>query len=242
MVKSLRIAHMYPECLNLYGDSGNCIVLEKRLAWRGIQAEVIPVSLGDSIDFASCDIVFIGGGSDREQKIVCNELLAHKKNLKAYVEDGGCLLAVCGGYQLLGQSYVMGQDTLEGLGIVDMQTTRGGTRLIGNIAIQTSFFETPVVGFENHGGYTVLSENVKPLGRVMAGYGNDGASGYEGCHYNNVIGTYIHGPLLPKNPMLADYILQTALQRRYGSFTLDPLDDAVENEANVYMCHRLIKQ
>ena len=228
--RTLRIAHLYPELLNLYGDGGNILVMRKRLAWRGIGCEVDEVHVDDRPNFSGVDIAFIGGGSDREQKIVCDHLLAEQAELAAFVEDGGVLLAVCGGYQLLGHSYLMGDETVEGLSLVDLFTDRGSPRLIGNIA---------VVGYENHGGRTHLGNGVEPMGRVLHGHGNDGQTGAEGCLYKNVVGTYVHGPLLPKNPGVADYLLSRALERKYGDGALEPLDDEAELAANATMLERL---
>ncbi len=239
--RTLVIAHLYPELLNLYGDGGNILTLRKRCEWRGIEPQVREVRYGDVPSFEGVDLVFIGGGSDREQAIVCKELLKQKEELKAYVEADGVLLAVCGGYQLLGHSYLMGDDRLPGLELVDLDTDRGTPRLIGNIAIESPIQDVPVVGYENHGGRTRLGEGVQPLGRVLSGHGNDGASGAEGCLWRNVVGTYIHGPLLPKNPGVADWLIKRALERKYGpGQDLAPLDDAVELAANKTMVGRLL--
>lgn len=238
--KALNIVHLYPELLNLYGDGGNIITLARRLEWRGIRAHIAEVAISDTPTFADADIVFIGGGSDREQAIVCERLLSRKAELASFVADGGVLLAVCGGYQLLGHSYAMGDDVLEGLGLVDMETRRGAPRLIGNIVVDSPVSPQPVVGYENHGGRTTLGPNVRPLGRVLFGHGNDGETGEEGCLFKNVLGTYIHGPLLPKNPGVADWLLSRALERRFGDGSLKPLDDAVELAANKVMADRLL--
>ena len=238
--KTLKIAHLYPELLNLYGDSGNIVCLKKRLEWRGLQADIEEVHIGDDCDFSQADLVFIGGGTDRQQEIVCEELLKAKVEISAYVEDGGVLLAVCGGYQLLGHSYAMGHETLEGLGLVDMHTERGEPRLISDIIVQSDLVSCPIVGYENHGGRTYLSDEVEPLGRVLYGLGNNGEEHFEGCQYKNVIGTYIHGPLLPKNPELSDLLLSTALERKYGEGYLEPLDDSQELHANAVMYNRLL--
>lgn len=238
--RSLRIAHLYPELLNLYGDSGNILVLRKRLEWRGMEPDVYEVHVGDTPSFADVDIAFIGGGSDREQKIVCDFLLEEKAELKAFVEDGGVLGAVCGGYQLLGESYLMGEERVPGLELVDLYTDRGEPRIIGNIAIDSPISPQPIVGYENHGGRTHLGPGVTPLGKVLYGRGNDGTTGEEGCLYKNVMGTYIHGPLLPKNPGVADWLLSHALERKYGDGTLEPLDDAEELAANKVMYDRLM--
>ena len=238
--KALNIVHLYPELLNLYGDGGNIITLARRLEWRGIRAHIAEVAISDTPTFADADIVFIGGGSDREQAIVCERLLSRRAELASFVADGGVLLAVCGGYQLLGHSYAMGDDVLEGLGLVDMETRRGAPRLIGNIVVDSPVSPQPVVGYENHGGRTTLGPNVRPLGRVLFGHGNDGETGEEGCLFKNVLGTYVHGPLLPKNPGVADWLLSRALERRFGDGSLKPLDDAVELAANKVMADRLL--
>lgn len=240
MSKKLTIYHLYPELLNLYGDSGNIITLTKRLLWRGIGADVVPVALGEAPNFLQADIVFIGGGSDREQQIVGEALYARRKDLASYVDAGGVLLAVCGAYQLLGHEYSIGNKTLQGLSIIDAITRRETPRLIGNIVAQTSLVATPIVGYENHGGRTWIGKEVEPFAKVEVGFGNDGESGYEGAHYNHLVATYIHGPLLPKNPELADYLLESALVQKYGAAQLEPLDDTLELQANEYMVSRLL--
>jgi CobQ-like glutamine amidotransferase family enzyme len=240
MTRPVRIAHLFPELLNLYGDGGNVIVLQKRCAWRGIDAEVVPVRYGERPSFAGIDLVLLGGGSDREQKIVCDELQAVGDELRSYVADGGVLLAVCGGYQLLGHSYVMGDEEVRGLSLVDLHTERGEPRLIGNVMIETALTADPVVGYENHGGRTYLGAGVEPLGRVVHGHGNNGADGREGCLWRNVVGTYVHGPLLPKNPGLADWLLARAVERAgLCPDGLAPLDDAAERAANAVMAGRM---
>lgn len=271
--RSLKIAHLFPELLNLYGDSGNIITLARRLEWRGLACTIQEVAFDDTPSFADVDLVFIGGGSDREQEIVARKLQAHKRDLQAFVEDGGCLLAVCGGYQLLGHYYQLGEEKgkggekagdgreekaeghgekVEGLSLVDLYTDRGDPRLIGNIIVESDLTPTPVVGYENHGGRTHLGSGVEPFGRVVYGFGNDGTSGFEGVRYKNVLGTYIHGPLLPKNPGIADWALAAALERKYGlaskiddemgndALPLEPLDDSVELLANEVMRERLL--
>ena len=240
MTRSLRIVHLFPELLNLYGDSGNILVLRRRLEWRGLSADVAEVHVGERPSFADADIVFIGGGSDREQRIVCESLLAERTELSSFVEDGGVLAAVCGGYQLLGHSYLMGDEKIEGLSLVDLYTDRGEPRLIGNVVVESPICDHPIVGYENDGGRTHLGDGVEPLGRVTYGHGNDGVTGQEGCLYKNVLGTYVHGPLLPKNPGVADYLLSRALERRYGNGELEPLDDAAELTANKSMYDRLM--
>lgn len=226
---TIRIGHVCPEYLNLYGDGGNLLVMRKRCEWRGMRAQVVEFKAGSEMRLDDVDILLIGGGSDRDQKVVASYLCDNGDEIKRYVEDGGCLLAVCGGYQLLGKSYEAADGTvIDGIGAVDMVTVKGDGRLIGNIAIDCSdTISVPqVVGFENHAGRTILGDGVQPLGRVVSGYGNDGNSGYEGCLYRNVIGTYLHGPLLPKNPGVFDWLLQQAVEHRYGAGAMfDTPDD-----------------
>ena len=233
----LKIAHLYPELLNLYGDRGNIISMQKRLQWRGIEAEVCEYRLRDPIDFDAIDILFIGGGSDREQQLVCKRLCEMRAAFADYVERGGVVAAICGGYQLLGHYYKLQQETIEGLGILDLYTEGGEGRLIGNVVIESEALGCKVVGFENHGGRTHIG-NHTPLGRVVYGCGNNGEDGGEGVVYKHVVGTYLHGPLLPKNPRLCDWILQCALEQKYGAAELEPLDDAVELAANRYIVNR----
>ncbi|MDR1101400.1 MAG: glutamine amidotransferase [Clostridiales bacterium] len=224
----MKIAHLYPELLNLYGDRGNILAMTKRLEWRGIDAEVVRVLDGDNVLFSDFDIVFLGGGSDREQEIVAQNLSRLRDSLSEYVEQNGVVLAICGGYQLLGEYYQMGDEQIEGLGILKVTTERGERRMIGNAAIKADFLDRPIVGFENHGGATRLNGHT-PLGKVIFGHGNNGTDGAEGVRYKNVFGTYLHGPLLPKNPHFCDYILECA------NAELTPLDDAVELRANDYV-------
>lgn len=235
----IKILHLYPDLLNLYGDKGNIECLRKRLVWRGYDTEVRTYTcLDNDFDLSDIDIVFIGGGSDREQKIVCDKLLAHKKEIKDYVENDGILVAVCGGYQLLGKYYKLHDETIEGLGILDIFTEQGKKRLIGNIVLKSEFVDEEIVGFENHGGRTYIGKHT-PLGKVVYGYGNEEKTGYEGVVYKNVIATYLHGPLLPKNPQLCDYILSKAVSRKSKNFTiLEPLEDALEKTANEYIVNR----
>ena len=237
----ITIGHLYPDLLNLYGDRGNIQCLVKRCQWRGIEAETIPFELEDEIDFSKLDIVLLGGGSDREQMLVCEKLKEIQKDFKAYVENYGVVIAICGGYQLLGNYYKTEQGTMKGLELVDLYTEQGEGRLIDNIVLQSDLFDMPIVGFENHGGRTYIKDN-KPLGKVLYGAGNDGKSGYEGVVYKNVIGTYLHGPLLPKNPQLADWLISHALEQKYGKkIELAPLYDSQEKEANEYVYHRFVR-
>jgi len=239
----MTIGHLYPDLLNLYGDRGNIIALQKRCAWRGIDAQVKEFKLNDDIDFSSLDIVFLGGGSDREQLLVCNRLKEIKNDIHTFVDNGGVLVAICGGYQLLGHYYKLKNETIEGLSVLDIYTEMGDKRLIGNVVIECNFTGNPfyVVGFENHGGRTYINGHT-PLGTIKYGYGNNGEDALEGVIYKNVIGTYLHGPLFPKNPALTDHILAMALKKAYpDSFDqLQPLDDSLENNAREYMIKRLL--
>lgn len=240
MERKITIGHLYPDLLNLYGDRGNIACLMQRCLWRGIEAETFEFELNDEIDFTKLDIVLLGGGSDREQMIVCRKLKEIQKDFKAYVEDDGVVIAVCGGYQLLGNYYKTDEGMIEGLELVDLYTEQEEGRLIDNIVLQSDLVDMPVVGFENHGGRTYIGEN-KPFGKVLYGSGNDGKSGYEGVVYKNVIGTYLHGPLLPKNPQICDWLIARALERKYGDGELSPLDDSQEKEANDYIYNRFVK-
>ena len=237
----LTIGHLYPDLLNLYGDRGNIQCLMKRCQWRGIEAETIAFESNDRVDFSGLDIVLLGGGSDREQMLVCEKLKEIRDDFKSYVESDGVVIAICGGYQLLGKYYKTYQGTITGLELVDMYTEQGEGRLIHNIVLKSELFDMPIVGFENHGGRTCIQNN-KPLGKVLTGAGNDGTSGYEGVVYRNVIGTYLHGPLLPKNPQLADWLILRALKKKYGEeVELTDLDDTQEKEANDYIYKRFVK-
>ena len=234
----LTIGHLYPDLLNLYGDRGNIQCFRKRLEWRGIEAEVVPFLSGDAIDFSGLDIVLLGGGSDREQELVCGFLKHIREDFKIYVEEGGVVLAVCGGYQLLGKYYRTEKKTIEGLGILDITTDWKPERLIRDIVLESPLFDRPVVGFENHGGRTEIGAHT-PFGKVVYGFGNTGDSGYEGVVYKNVIATYLHGPLLPKNPHVCDYLLERALKKKYGEeASLAPLPDDMETKAHRYIAER----
>ena len=231
----LRIAHLYPDLLNLYGDTGNIRCLENRLRWRGLDVSVTSLPLGAKDALTGCDLIFIGGGQDFEQELLLADLARFRgDDLKAAIDDGVPVLAVCGGYQMLGAYYQNAAGHRCGfLGAVDFYTEAGDRRMIGNFAFRCGKMSggSVVVGFENHAGRTFLGEGVAPLGQVLAGGGNNGADGGEGVRWKNVFGTYSHGPVLPKNPALCDCILETALARKYGSCTLAPLDDSAENAA-----------
>ena len=233
--RTLRVCALYPDLMNIYADRGNLLLLERRCAWRGIGFEVTAAGLGDAIDPAVHDLFYLGGGQDRDQVLCAQDLVDVKREaLEAAVERGAALLAVCGGYQLLGHSYELEDRSIPGVGLVDVETVRAeGPRLIGNIAIEVELpgIEGPRVlaGFENHGGRTSLGPGERPLGRVLRGHGNDGHSGFEGVRRGNVIGTYMHGPLLPKNTWFADWLVQTALRL---DEPLAPLDDELEDAAH----------
>ena len=228
----LKICHLYPDLLNLYGDRGNTVCMEKRLQWRGIDCRFTEVKYGDNDPLSDYDLIFIGGGQDFEQKLLMEDLQRGKgNNIKAAAEDGKSFLAICGGYQLLGHYYQMSDGTkCEYIGAIDVFTVAGEKRMIGNTACISEEAGT-IVGFENHAGKTFLSGAVKSLGTVLKGSGNNGEDGREGARYKNVFATYYHGPVLPKNPELCDLILKTALGRKYGIFELRPLDDSAENAA-----------
>lgn len=235
MKQKLMIGYLYPDLLNLYGDLGNGKCLEKRLLWRGMEAEEVSFLAGDRIRLSDVDILLLGGGSDKEQAIACRYLKENRNELLHYVEHNGVMLAVCGGYQLLGRYYKTETKTLKGLGLLDIRTEWEPKRLVGNLIIKSPLCSSPVVGFENHGGRTYIG-NVRPFGTVLSGYGNTGKSGFEGIIYKNVIGTYLHGPLLPKNPKISDYLLTKALQKKYGAgVKLPPLSDEAEYQANRYI-------
>jgi CobQ-like glutamine amidotransferase family enzyme len=223
--------------MNIYADRGNVLFLQRRCEWRGIGFAVEASGPGESFDPAAHDLIYIGGGQDRDQALVAEDMRRSKREaIAAAVSDGAVLLAVCGGYQLLGHSYQLGEQRIGGLGLVDLETVRDpGPRLIGNVVIEADLGDGPreIAGFENHGGRTHLGAGVEPLGRVVKGFGNNGADGHEGVRAQNVLGTYVHGPLLPKNAWLADRLIQLALARRAGKEPeLEPLDDALELAAH----------
>jgi lipid II isoglutaminyl synthase (glutamine-hydrolysing) len=234
----LRLLALYPDQMNIYADRGNMIFLRRRCEWRGIDFDYAAAGLGDRIDPAGYDLIYIGGGQDRDQRLVAEDMLRTKRDaLAAAVDDDAVVLAVCGGYQLLGGSYQLGDERIPGLGLVDLETVREpGPRLIGNVAIEADLGDGPevIAGFENHGGRTYLGPDATPLGRVLSGHGNNGRDGYEGVRRANVFGTYLHGPLLPKNARLADRLIALALARRGGGTEpeLEPLDDALERAAH----------
>ena len=233
----LRLLALYPEQMNIYADRGNILFLQRRTEWRGIDFEYAAAGPGDGLDPAAHDLIYIGGGQDRDQVLVAEDMLRTKGDaIASAVEDGAALLAVCGGYQLLGHRYQLGDQSITGLGIADLETVREpGPRLIGNVSIEVDLGQGPRVlaGFENHGGRTYLGPSAEPLGRVLHGHGNNGRDGYEGVQRGNMIGTYLHGPLLPKNAWLADLLIALAIGRRTGSEpVLEPLGDELETSAH----------
>jgi CobQ-like glutamine amidotransferase family enzyme len=237
MSDALRILALYPEQMNIYADRGNILFLQRRCEWRGIGFSLAAAAAGERFDPDEHDLIYIGGGQDRDQVIVAHDMIETKREaLSSAVEDGAVVLAVCGGYQLLGHRYQLGDEEVPGLGLADLETVREpGPRLIGNVAIEVDLGTGTriLAGFENHGGRTYLGPGAKPLGRVLRGHGNNGQDGQEGVRRANLIGTYLHGPLLPKNVWLADRLIELALARRSASpVSLEPLDDQLESAAH----------
>jgi CobQ-like glutamine amidotransferase family enzyme len=235
----LNICHLYPDLLNLYGDRGNLISLAKRCQWRDIEVNVTGISIGDAFRYEDYDILFMGGGQDYEQDILQDDLMNDKRQgIIEAIESGKVFLAICGGYQLLGKYYRTnaGKD-IECIGALNLWTHAGETRLIGNLVFEVDFLKKQnhngyVVGFENHAGKTYLGEGIKPLGKVIKGFGNNGEDGFEGAVYKNTFCTYSHGSLLPKNPALADHLIMLALLNKYPDFQgLAPLGDELEDLA-----------
>jgi len=258
----LVIYHLYPDLLDLYGDRGNILALSARCRWRGIDVEIRRVTLGSPIDFSQADILFLGGGSDREQSLLVEDLGSRAKQLADSIEDGLVVLTICGGYQLLGQYYQTGEGKkIPGLGILDLYTVAGNRRLIGNVVAEIdqemkqeiyrngsvkNKKDHPVslntlVGFENHSGKTYLGPGLKPIAKVIRGYGNNGDDNLEGVRYKNVLGTYLHGPLLPKNPHIADWMIRLALLRRGFDNPLPFLEDTFEINAHRVIINRFIE-
>ena len=229
------MGHLYPDYLNIYADRGNIAVLERRADWRGHELEVAGVSRGDALEPGAHDLLYIGGGQDREQALVAEDLVSKGDALLAAVAGGSALLAVCGGYQLLGRNYRGSSgDDLPGIGLFPHDTVAGDRRMIGDVLLDCEWAGRTLAGFENHAGRTRLDPDAEPLGRVVSGFGNDGESGYEGCRVGRAVGTYLHGPLLPRNPWLADWLLEQALAHAGGGEpqTLEPLPDELEAEAH----------
>ena len=234
---TLRLAHLYPREMNIYADRGNIMVLARRLAWRGLGLEVAEVGLGDALRPGTFDLLYLGGGQDRDQAVVAEDLVATKgESVREAVAGGAAALCVCGGFQLAGHGYT-GRDgaRMPGIGLLDLDTVAGPTRLIGNLVIDAELEgeRARLVGFENHAGRTRLGPGARPLGRVVRGHGNNGEDGGEGAVSARVVGTYLHGPLLPKNPWLADRLIAWGLEHRRGEpVELAPLDDVLERRAH----------
>lgn len=229
-MKKFTIVHLYPEEMNIYGDRGNVIALAKRLMWRGLEVQVDRVGIGDKYDFRKADILFGGGGQDKGQAVIAEDLQARAKKLKEAAEQGVAMLVICGTYQLFGKRFITSTGkVIPGIGLFAAETKASGQRMIGNIVIDSDFGE--LVGFENHSGQTTLAHNQRPLGDVIKGYGNNSKSSFEGAVYKNVFGSYLHGPLLPKNPRLADELIRRALRRNLKPSRLKTLDDNLEEAA-----------
>ena len=247
MSMKLNICHLYPDVLNLYGDGGNIICMRQRLKWRGIDSELTHCKIGDKLNLKDCDLLFIGGGQDFEQEVLLPDLRRGKDaEIRSAIEDGLTVLAICGGYQMLGRYY----ETFDGvrcdfIGVLDLYTKGSKQRMIGNTVYRCtqSCGGSTVVGFENHSGKTWLGASMEPLAQVLVGCGNNGEDKTEGVRYRNVFGSYSHGPMLPKNPDFCDLLLRTAMMHRYGSAeALFPLQDDAEQAAHDSMVARLMKQ
>jgi lipid II isoglutaminyl synthase (glutamine-hydrolysing) len=235
----IRVAHLYPDYLNIYADRGNIAVLAERARLRGHALEVRPVGMHEPVPAGAVDLFYVGGGQDREQALVAHDLVRKADALREAVEQGAAFLAVCGGYQLLGSFYrdAAGEE-LPGIGLLPLHTTAGSRRMIGDVLLDCGWAGQTLAGFENHAGRTMLDEGAEPLGRVIDGFGNDGVSGFEGCRYKSVYGTYLHGPLLPRNPWFADRVLADALAHAGGGTELAPLPDELERAAHAVSAQR----
>ena len=240
----LRVGHLYPDYLNIYADRGNIAVLAGRAARRGLELDITAVGLGDTPQPGAYDLLYVGGGQDREQALIAPDMASKGPALAEAVDRGAAFLAVCGGYQLLGRYYRDRHGSeLPGAGVLPLHTVAGERRMIGDILLECEVEPgrtATLAGFENHAGRTILDDGAQPLGRVIAGFGNDGASGYEGCRVERAVGTYLHGPLLPHNPWLADWLLAQAAAHRSGGEPpeLEPLDDSLEAEAHAISAAR----
>jgi CobQ-like glutamine amidotransferase family enzyme len=238
----LRVCHLYPDLFNFCGDRGNVIAFVQRCRWRNIAVSIEAVNLGDPVDFTAYDFVFLGGGS--EHSLIAADLMKHRHEFAAAIEDGLVVLAIGGGYQLLGKYYLTpAQERVPGLGLLDFYTRAGEQRLVGNIAVELVIdgVKYNIIGFENHSGKTYLG-NVKPLGKVLSGYGNNGVDGFEGARYKNVYCSYLHGPLLPKNSRLTDRLITLSMKKHGLQKELKPLDDSLENSARSVMLERLLEK
>jgi CobQ-like glutamine amidotransferase family enzyme len=235
----IRVGHLYPDYLNIYADRGNIAVLASRARARGHELDVRAIGMRDPVPAGEIDLFYVGGGQDREQELVAHDLVAKAEPLREAVEAGAAFLAVCGGYQLLGRSYrdVAGVE-LPGIGLLPLHTVAGDTRMIGDVLLDCAWAGETLAGFENHAGRTILDEGAEPLGRVVSGFGNDGRSGYEGCRYRRAYGTYLHGPLLPRNPWFADRLLEEALAHAGVEERFAPLADELELQAHAVSAER----
>lgn len=234
----IKIGYLYPDLLEVYSDRGNVTILQKRAEWRGINVQVDRITIGDDPDLSDYDLLFSGGGEDREQLLVAEDLLKKRDSLFQAVGSGTVVLTICGSYQLLGHYFeTIGGKRIEGVGLLDLYTVGGEKRLVGNSAGTVMFLgsEQTVVGYENHSGRTYLGPDVTPLASVLTGYGNNGDDGGEGAMQGTVFGTYLHGPLLSKNPALADYLLELALRRKVDNPVLSPLHDEWETRAHLHV-------
>jgi lipid II isoglutaminyl synthase (glutamine-hydrolysing) len=237
----IRLGHLYPDYLNIYADRGNIAVLAERARARGHELDVLSISVGDAVPHGEVDLFYVGGGQDREQALVAADLAAKAEPLREAVEDGAAFLAVCGGYQLLGRYYRdRAGAELPGIGLLPLHTVAGERRMIGDVLLDCAWAGETLAGFENHAGRTYLDQGAEPLGRIVSGFGNDGASGYEGCRYRRAYGTYLHGPLLPRNPWFADHVLAQALAHATGGDApaLAPLPDELEARAHAVSAER----
>ncbi|MDQ4082064.1 MAG: glutamine amidotransferase [Actinomycetota bacterium] len=236
------VGHLYPDYLNIYADRGNMAVLARRAAWRGVDFDYRTIGLREALRPGEHDLLYVGGGQDREQALIAPDLAARSAELEEAIGGGAAVLAVCGGYQLLGRFYRDRSGAeLPGAGVFDLHTVAGERRMIGDVLLACEFEEgkATLAGFENHAGRTILGRDAEPLGRVLAGFGNDGETGYEGCRRGRALGTYLHGPLLPRNPWLADWLLAQALAHAYGSAPeLEALADDVEEAAHAVAAGR----
>ena len=236
---TIRVGHLYPDYLNIYADRGNIAVLADRARARGYELDVQPIGMGDAVPVGEVDLFYVGGGQDREQELVAHDLVRKQDALQEAVDRGAAFLAVCGGYQLLGRHYVDVAGTeLPGIGLLPLQTVAGERRMIGDVLLECAWAGETLAGFENHAGRTMLDDSADPLGRVISGFGNDGRSGFEGCRRGRVYGTYLHGPLLPRNPWFADLLLTEALAHAGVEAVLEALPDELERAAHAVSAER----